>query len=224
MSSLDPIAKNDVWATMAALARRLRALESVSGSAGFQTGDILDSVKAHPDMLTTTLSDGGRPGWWLLNGATDPNMATTDPLLFELLGGNVLKDARGKVRAGPRTSSIFVAGNSIGAESGFVSVSVDGGTVSGSTSTAGSHSHGGATGSAGGHSHSDTAIGPVAGGGAQFAAQSGSVSTVGGHTHSIGADGNHSHTFSGSLSGASGSGSSDTIQPTLVVGSVWIKR
>lgn len=191
MSSLDPIAKNDVWATMAALARRLRALESVGGGSAFQTGDILHSLKTHPDMLTTTLSDGGRPGWWLLNGATDPNMQTTDPVLFEMLGGNVLEDARGRVLAAPKSGGAFAAGAEIGAETGPVSVS-------------------GTTGAEAGHTHGVSLPTSVGQSGSGFTAtQTSSVIT--------GAGSAHSHSFSGS-------GSADTIQPTLVVGSVWIKR
>lgn len=196
-SSLDPIARNDLWDTMAALQRRLSALErNGAGGGGFQTGDILHSLKQHPDMLTTTLSDGGRPGWWLLNGATDPNMQTTDPKLYELLGGNVLKSAKGRVIAGP-DGVTFVAGSAVGAESGLVNVSVSGGTVTGSVT---------------GGSVTVPSNGSF---------QSGANGTVG----SPGTFGLTGASIAGTLSGAaSGSGSANTVQPTLVAGSIWVKR
>ena len=194
--SLDPIAKNDVWATMAALARRLRALEGTGGSGGFQTGDILHSVRVHPDMLTTTLSDGDRPGWWLLNGATDPNMATTDPKLFELLGGNVLEDARGRVLATP-DGGTFDAGAELGAETD---------NVSGTTGAGSSHVHG--AGSFTVNAPNASASGPN---NPAFSGSSGPqlVSGISGTENS------HTHPFSGTA---------DVIQPTLVVGTTWIKR
>lgn len=147
------------------------------------------SVKVHADMLTTNLSDGGRAGWWLLNGATDPNMQTTDPKLFEYLGGNVLKSAKGRVIAGP-DGTTFVAGDDLGAVSGAVSVDVSvSGNVSGGSVTVPSNGN------------------AVSGGGP----------TIG----SPGEYGLSGATFSGT---GSGSGSADAVQPTLVAGTVWIKR
>jgi hypothetical protein len=182
---------------VAALQRRVRALESSAGGGVWKTGDLLTSIRVHTDMLTTTLSDGGRPGWFLLNGATKSDMQTTDPKLFEILGGNVLKDARGKVIAGP-DGVTYVAGATVGANDQSVPA-------------APAHAH---------------AIG----------ASAGLIGTPGVTVLSFDRDAPDADAVTsvnlGTLDvtgftdsgGGGGGGLVSVIQPTLVVGTVWIKR
>lgn len=214
MSSLEPIARNEVWDTLAALSRRLRALESRGGGAGgFQTGDILDSERSHSDFVAGTLSDGGRPGWWLANGATDPNMATTDPVLYAILGNStVLPDYRGRVRVAPNGTTFASRGTVVGAESSGFSLA---------EANLPAHVHGAGTLTISPNPHSHTyletnAAGALAASGAAITAftqsnpQTAATSlSITGSTASVG---------SGTAVGVA------TIQPTRTCGITWIKR
>lgn len=216
----NPAADNTVEYATSDLARRLEALEkAVSGV--FKTGDHLSSDVAHPDMLTTTLSDGGRPGWWLRNGATI--VQADDPGLYDLLGGTTLPDDRGKVVVPPKTGTAFpTRGTVVGAET--VAADLEAHTH-GSSALSVTGAPGGTFGSS---AHIHTMGGPTvtalldAGGTLSYA--------TGSHVHD---NGGPSATASptlgsldvgGSTDSAGSGGGHNNIQPTRVCGSAWIKR
>lgn len=94
-------------------------------------------------------------------------------------------------------------------------------SVSGSTNSAGSHSHGGSTDSDGGHSHSgDGGAGSrsdlLASGGSNAATPgTGSTSSAGSHNHGLSTDSGGSHSHTVSVSGSVGSAGSDAAHENM---------
>jgi len=208
--STNPAADNTIEFKIAELQRQVENLAAVPSV--FKTGDYLFSEATHPLMVGTTLSDGGRPGWWLMNGATFT--AADDPALFGLRGVTTLPDFQDRVLGVPgATNAAWLATGS--AASG-----------GGTTDTAATHTH--ATDAAATHTHTLPAMGApttnqisagALGEGTYTAAfdhlhSLSATDAAGAHSHTAAAGGAHSHTVTGG----------SNMQPTRFCGTAWIKR
>ena len=189
----NPAADNTLEYQIAELQRQVANLANASG--GFQTGDYLFSEVVHPDMIGSTLSDGGRPGWWLMNGATF--VAADDPTLFQIRGSTTLPDYNDRVLGVP--GSTHPAWEASGADS--VSVAAH-------THSTPAHAHG-----VGSISATVASNGSFQGGATGTVGSPGSAS-MGGSTASDGS----------STTGSGGGSSVSVVQPTRFCGAAWIKR
>jgi hypothetical protein len=187
---------------------RIAQLESLVTSilnrSDFLPGDYMFSEQAPPEFIAGTLSAGGRPGWWLANGAT--MVAADDPHLYEILASSTtLPDYRGRVMVGPSGTTFTARGTLVGAVSDNINI-----TLSGNTGAEAAHTHG-----PGGYQVvlPAGALNPTA------AAPGPPVAGTYSVTGTSGAGSSHLHSLSGSFGDVA-----TTIQPTRCCGAVWIKR
>ncbi|MCB0999809.1 MAG: tail fiber protein [Acidimicrobiales bacterium] len=185
-------------------------------------------------------------GWLLLNGATVSGAQTLYPDLWAVAPASwksgsslVLPNMANRFPIGAGTTSLGSTGGANTKTIAEANLPAHSHTYSGTTSTNGSHAHGGVTGDdSPDHTHHSvngqafvTASGPIlldahdGGTSAIYAETSGSYATTGAtarHAHGIGADGSHSHTFSGTTSSV-GSGTALDITPAHLALSFIIK-
>jgi len=210
--STNPAADNSLEYKVAELQRQIANLASVGSE--FKTGDYLFSEVTHPLMVGSTLSDGGRAGWWLMNGATFTS--ADDPQLFALRGSTTLPDFQDRVVGVPGSTNAAWLSTGAAALSGTSGAEAAHTHTNSNTDTAPDHAHTVPT------TDGPNATTVVQSGTGVTVASSGhahgnyNTGTGGTHAHSVpttGAGSSHSHSLSGS-----------TIQPTRFCGTAWIKR
>lgn len=160
----------------------------------------------------STVADLETSGWYKCDGRAistlTASLSSDEISAFQNVVGSYLPDLRGVFLrgldegrgwdddAGTRTSGAIDGVTGVGS---YQLCKIQNHSISGSTSTDGSHNHGGNTGNAT-ETFANTTQGGISGGGSATLANNSYAQ----HTHSISSDGNHSHTVSLTYSNAGG--------------------